>query len=90
MNVYVKNMIQIPDEITVTFGVSKNTFLYCLINKNKLHHENGKAKNPTMLSKLRHNVDSLIQELNKCDAHYVRCIKPRYNNIQHTIYIIFG
>ncbi|XP_050453945.1 uncharacterized protein LOC126852803 [Cataglyphis hispanica] len=72
-----KNIDKIPDEITVTFGVSKNTFLYCLINKNKLHHENGKTKKPTMLSKLRHNVDSLIQELNRCDAHYVRCIKPR-------------
>ncbi|XP_019883676.2 myosin ID heavy chain-like [Camponotus floridanus] len=72
-----KNTDKIPDEITITFGASKNTFLYYLINKTKLHHENGKAKKPTMLSKLRYNVDLLIQELNKCDAHYVRCIKLR-------------
>ncbi|XP_070157333.1 myosin ID heavy chain isoform X3 [Polyergus mexicanus] len=71
-----KNIDKIPDEIIVTFGMSKNTFLYCLINRSQLHYENGKAKKPTMLSKLRHNVDLLIQELNKCDAHYVRCIKP--------------
>lgn len=75
----IKNVIQIPDEITVMFDASKNTFLYHLINEIKLHHENEKTKKPTMLSKLRCNVDSLIQELNKCDAHYVRCIKLRYN-----------
>ncbi|CAL1679149.1 unnamed protein product [Lasius platythorax] len=75
-----KNIDKIPDEITVTFAVSKNTFLYRLINKSKLHHENGKAKKATMLSKLRCNVDSLTRELNNCDAHYVRCIKPRRLN----------
>lgn len=75
----IKIVVQIPDEITVTFSVSKNTFLYCLFNKNTLPKENGKAKRPTMLSKLRSNVDSLIRELNNCDTHYVRCIKPRYN-----------
>ncbi|XP_029178825.1 myosin-1-like isoform X2 [Nylanderia fulva] len=75
-----KNIDKIPDEITVTFGVSKNTFLYCLLNKSKLSKENGKAKKPTMLSKLRSNVDSLIRELNNCDSHYVRCIKLRRLN----------
>ncbi|XP_072762397.1 uncharacterized protein [Anoplolepis gracilipes] len=73
-----KNLDKIPDEIAVTFGASKNnTFLYRLVNKSKLHHENGRAKKPTILSKLRHNVNSLTQELDKCDVHYVRCIKPR-------------
>ncbi|XP_012217011.1 myosin ID heavy chain-like isoform X2 [Linepithema humile] len=71
-----KNNDKIPDEITMTFSVSKNTFLYSLIDKNKPHH-NGKVKKPTMLSKLRYNVGLLIEELNKCDMHYVRCIKPR-------------
>jgi len=68
--------LQIPDEITVMFSMNKNEFLYSLINKNKSYY-NGKTKKPTMLSKLRCNVDLLIQELNKCDMHYVRCIKPQ-------------
>jgi len=71
--------LQIPDEITITFSVSTNKFLHSLITKNNLHQVNGKIKKPTMLSKLRCNVDLLIQELNKCDTHYVRCIKPQYS-----------
>lgn len=72
--------LQIPDEIVITFSVSKNKFLYSLINKSKPYHD-GKAQKPTMLSKVRCNVDLLIRELNKCDTHYVRCIKPRYLTI---------
>lgn len=76
-----KNTDKIPDEITITFSVSTNKFLHSLITKNNPHQINGKAKKPTMLSKLRCNVDLLIQELNKCDAHYVRCIKlQRFNS----------
>ncbi|XP_018054697.1 PREDICTED: myosin-1-like [Atta colombica] len=76
-----KNTDKIPDEITITFSMSTNKFLHSLITKNNLHQVNGKVKKPTMLSKLRCNVDLLIQELNKCDTHYVRCIKPqRLNN----------
>ncbi|XP_039302483.1 myosin-K heavy chain isoform X2 [Solenopsis invicta] len=70
-----KNTDKIPDEITITFNVSENKFLYSLINKSK--PDDGKAKKSTMLSKLRCNVDLLIEELNKCDMHYVRCIKPQ-------------
>lgn len=77
-----KNTDKIPDEIIVTFSVSTNKFLYSLIVEGKPYHD-GKAKKPTMLSKLRSNVDTLIQELNKCDTHYVRCIKPqRLNNYE--------
>ncbi|XP_071571220.1 uncharacterized protein [Temnothorax nylanderi] len=74
-----KNTDKIPDEIITTFSVSRNKFLYSLINKSKPYHD-GKAKKPTTLSKLRYNVDLLIEELNKCDAHYVRCIKPQRIN----------
>ncbi|XP_018378316.1 PREDICTED: myosin-1-like [Trachymyrmex cornetzi] len=77
-----KNTDKIPDEITITFSVSTNKFLHSLITKNNPSQVNGKAKKPTMLSKLRCNVDLLIQELNKCDTHYVRCIKPQRLNSQ--------
>lgn len=70
--------LQIPDEITITFSVSTNKFLHSLITKNNPYKADGKAKKTTMLSKLRCNVDLLMQELNKCDTHYVRCIKPQY------------
>lgn len=65
--------------MTITFGMSSNRFLYSLINKSKSY--DGKAKKSTILSKLRYNMDLLIEELDKCDAHYVRCVKPRYTNI---------
>ncbi|XP_011869865.1 PREDICTED: myosin ID heavy chain-like [Vollenhovia emeryi] len=74
-----KNTDKIPDELTVTFSVSKNKFLYTLINMRKPYHD-GRAKKPTMLAKLRCNVDLLIEELDKCDTHYVRCIKPQRLN----------
>ncbi|XP_018394214.1 PREDICTED: myosin ID heavy chain-like [Cyphomyrmex costatus] len=76
-----KNTDKIPDEITITFSVSTNKFLHSLIANNPHQAQfNGKTKKPTMLSKLRYNVDLLIQELNKCDMHYVRCIKPQKLN----------
>ncbi|XP_028049688.2 unconventional myosin-XIX [Monomorium pharaonis] len=74
-----KNTDKIPDEIIITFSVSENNFLYSLINKSK-PRDDRKAKKPTMLSKLQCNVDLLIEELNKCDVHYVRCIKPQRLN----------
>ncbi|KYQ51040.1 Myosin-1 [Trachymyrmex zeteki] len=75
-----KNTDKIPDEITITFSVSTNKFLHSLITKNNPYKADGKAKKTTMLSKLRCNVDLLMQELNKCDTHYVRCIKPQRLN----------
>ncbi|KYN37722.1 Myosin-XIX [Trachymyrmex septentrionalis] len=75
-----KNTDKIPDEITITFSMSTNKFLHSLITKNSQHQVNGKVKKPTMLSKLRYNVDLLLQELNKCDTHYIRCIKPQRLN----------
>ncbi|KAL0127030.1 hypothetical protein PUN28_005397 [Cardiocondyla obscurior] len=75
-NLFSKNTDKIPDEISITFNLSKNKFLYSLINKSKPCND-GKVKKPTMLSKLRCNVDLLIEELNRCDTHYVRCIKPQ-------------
>ncbi|XP_020282946.1 myosin-1-like isoform X2 [Pseudomyrmex gracilis] len=73
-DILANNIDKIPDEITTTFG--KNKFLYFLISERERHYSK-KPKRSTTLSKLQCNVDLLINELNKCDLHYVRCIKPQ-------------
>lgn len=81
--------VQIPDEITTTFSTSKNKFLYFLISERERHYSK-KTKRSTTLSKLQYNVDLLINELNKCDLHYVRCIKPQYSIHSVTAYDILS
>ncbi|RLU16963.1 hypothetical protein DMN91_011032 [Ooceraea biroi] len=75
-DLFSKNTDKVPDELTITFSTSKNKFLHFLMIESDAYGKSS-VKKRTMLSKLCYNVDWLIQELNECDAHYVRCVKLR-------------
>ncbi|XP_078046802.1 unconventional myosin-XIX [Augochlora pura] len=79
-----KNTDKVPDEISMTFRTSENTFLRSLFKTTKdqeLQIVNSCSNKKTMLTKLKHSIDTLLKELKECDLHYVKCIKPsRLNN----------
>ena len=62
------------------FENTENEFFHSLkdSSQNEKNKVNGKiiAKKCTTLAKVRQSLDMLVKELNKCDSHYVRCVKP--------------
>ncbi|CAL7940478.1 unnamed protein product [Xylocopa violacea] len=75
-----KNVDKIPDEIFLIFNTSTNKFLRSLINiEEKQHSHTVKTftKKSTMLAKFKYSMDTVIEELSKCDLHYVQCVKPK-------------
>ncbi|XP_015115664.1 unconventional myosin-XIX [Diachasma alloeum] len=75
-----KNNDKVPVELSTTFYQTDNSLLKAVTNvPEDIFNDNGRvaAKKCTTLSKLKSSMDSLMQELNKCDTHYVRCVRPR-------------
>ncbi|XP_033342560.2 unconventional myosin-XIX isoform X2 [Megalopta genalis] len=74
-----KNTDKVPDEISMAFHTSENAFLRSLFKIEKdqeLQIVNSSTNKKTMLTKLKHSIDTLLKELKECDLHYVKCIKP--------------
>ncbi|XP_063975416.1 unconventional myosin-XIX-like [Diachasmimorpha longicaudata] len=75
-----KNTDKVPVELSSTFSQADNSLLKAVTNSPEdTLNGHGKviAKKSTTLSKLKSSMDSLMQELNKCDTHYVKCVRPR-------------
>lgn len=72
-----KNTDKIPTELSDAFDHCKNKLLN-LLTANNIHESSRVAqKKSTTLLKLKESLDSLMRELNKSDAHYVRCVRPK-------------
>ncbi|XP_011307628.1 unconventional myosin-XIX [Fopius arisanus] len=75
-----KNTDKVPMELSTSFYQTSNSLLKVVTNvPDDTLNDHGRiaSKKSTTLSKLKSSMDSLMVELNKCDAHYIRCVKPR-------------
>lgn len=66
-----KNRDKIPDDILIFLRSSNFDFLLEILKKETIQR-----RSQTLLTKFRSSLDKLMMELDKGNAHYIKCVKP--------------
>lgn len=70
-----KNKDEINKEIILQLSKSRNTLIRQIFSV----VVEGKSSDKYLSSKIRNDMGNLMNELGRCDVHFVRCVKPNEN-----------